>query len=533
GKLYNWFRKAEYYSRLIEMNKPVDSKKQIHSNNIYSIFIKHDTLILDGTVSPKFIESIDRYFYTLENPKSDEKSDNLLAKYYLPENNKETIQRNKQYVLSKIDWLVDRVLSYNFKTNIYIKIFFNASIEEYKNESIRYLIPKIFNNNNYNIETNGTIYGLSNNNMGLNAKKPYLEHKTTNYKVPFRITLDDALEVKSLFEWLESQSENNKPVHYGYIPISSEDQFSFSSKITDETNSHYIHLEKGIKSIVDDYDFLPGITDKIEPFQLNNYLCLPDFNEEYITSRKTLESKVDDLLYNKNLIKNYNIDKPKIRADFSSRHVDLLNMSKIAMHNYFCKCDDSSIRSCIDRISLALIKESLFICSYKILEKSSVASAINLRLSMLKYFRIGGKEGMGDIVRGLSQIMKEKIIDNKTDEYKQCDSDSEFYFSSGQLTRYLISCSQAERVNYNIIDPILNARDSRKIKNEVMKLIDKYSHALSTKSSRLNNLISMVMGYEPESPDKVLHDIFLAGFASKNLIYYKEKEESKNEKNNE
>jgi CRISPR-associated protein Csh1 len=523
GKLYNWFKAADYYSRLIEMNKPVDPKKQIHSNNIYSVYIKQNTLILDEQISPGVKESIERYYSVFEKSKDDKKIEKLITNFYLPEINKEIIQRNKTYILSKLDWIVNRVLSYKLKSNVYIKIFINTDMEEYKQESIRYLIPKIFNCNDYNVEIDGTIYGLSNINMGLNAKKPYLEHKTTNYKVPFMININDALDGKNLIEWLENQHRNdNKPILSGYMPINSKELFNLSEDITDSINSHYVHLEKGIKTIIEDYDFLPGIKDEIEPFNLKNYLRLPDFNEECIRSRRTLETIVDELLYNKNLIKNYYEDKPKIRTDFSSRQVDLLNMSKTAMHNYFRKCEDSSIRNCIDKVSFSLIKESLFICKYRLLEKSNVARAMNLRLSLMKYFRIGGKEDMGDIIKNLSQTLKEKIIDDKPGEDQQCSGDYEFYFDLGQLTKYLVSCSQAEKVNYSIIDPILNAKDSQKIKNEVIKLIKKYSYALNANSTRLNKLISMVMIYKPENATEVLYDAFLAGFASENIIYYKE-----------
>lgn len=41
---YERLCRLDYYSRLLEMNKPVDSKKQIHSNNYLSFFVKKETL---------------------------------------------------------------------------------------------------------------------------------------------------------------------------------------------------------------------------------------------------------------------------------------------------------------------------------------------------------------------------------------------------------------------------------------------------------------------------------------------------------
>ena len=38
--LLDWFKQADFASSLIEMNKPVDPKKQIHSNNYFTLFLK-------------------------------------------------------------------------------------------------------------------------------------------------------------------------------------------------------------------------------------------------------------------------------------------------------------------------------------------------------------------------------------------------------------------------------------------------------------------------------------------------------------
>lgn len=526
GELYNWFREVDFYSRLIEMNKPVDPKKKIHSNNMYSVFFKHgsgqDTLVSDGKLSSEFEDRISRYFDALAKPKKEHTK--ILKSYNFPDIDKEAIQRNKEKILSISDWLVKKVLSYDFKSEVYIKLFFDVAISEYKRESDRYLIPRIFNNNKYNITFDGTLYGLSNANMGLNAKKPYLEHKTTNYKVPFRISIEDALDSKNMIEWLENQKSEGKPIVSGYLPIDSEGQYTLSHIITDEINAHYMHLEKGIKTIINDYDFVPGITDKIKPFTINNYLRLKDFNEEVINSRAVLETRVDEWLYNGNLRKNYYNEAPKPRSGFSSRQVDLLMLSKTAMLNFFVKCDATSLCGCIDRISLGLIKETILNSKYRAIDKTNIPCAVNLRLSMLKYFKIGGKENMGDMIKPLWEGLKQKVVDNKTNENQICESDIEFYYAAGQLARYLISLSQAQNINYDIIDPILNARDSNKIKKELYGLIKKYSHAISAdnKSKRTDALIALVMGYNPERPTEVEYDALIAGFASHNIIYQKE-----------
>ena len=44
NQYYSYIRAFDYYSNLVDMNKPMDSKKTIHSNQIYSFFMEHSML---------------------------------------------------------------------------------------------------------------------------------------------------------------------------------------------------------------------------------------------------------------------------------------------------------------------------------------------------------------------------------------------------------------------------------------------------------------------------------------------------------
>ena len=54
----------DYYSRLIDMNKPQDNKKIIHSNNYLSFFVKKESF-QNGKLDA---EAIDRYFDAVSHP---------------------------------------------------------------------------------------------------------------------------------------------------------------------------------------------------------------------------------------------------------------------------------------------------------------------------------------------------------------------------------------------------------------------------------------------------------------------------------
>lgn len=49
--------------------------------------------------------------------------------------------------------------------------------ELYAKENERYLFPNIYNRNDFNMERNGKIVGLPNDNITLNDNKPYLKTK--------------------------------------------------------------------------------------------------------------------------------------------------------------------------------------------------------------------------------------------------------------------------------------------------------------------------------------------------------------------
>ena len=65
----NRVRAKDYNSKLIDMNKPIDSKKIIHSNNYLSFFIKKDKFpTKDGEEKKLSVDVIEGYYSNLINP---------------------------------------------------------------------------------------------------------------------------------------------------------------------------------------------------------------------------------------------------------------------------------------------------------------------------------------------------------------------------------------------------------------------------------------------------------------------------------
>ena len=99
--------------------------------------------------------------------------------------------------------------------------------------------------------------------MGLNSKKPFLEHKTKLNKIPFLITNKDALLLKKFFDWLKIQpykDEHNKPIDR-YL----DDDF-FMQK----------HL-KNDEAEITDFDYIPLKINKLDPpIYIKNHINLSD-----------------------------------------------------------------------------------------------------------------------------------------------------------------------------------------------------------------------------------------------------------------
>lgn len=537
GKVYEAIRVRDYLSNLIEMNKPVDQKKKIHSNNIYSLSFKYGGIPRTVKDEEKIVnifnyknveEHINRYFDYLKNWYEDYKKIFQNTPVKPPE--EEKLINNKKLFLKCIPDIVRLVEKHDLKAGKYIKILINAPLSEYKEANVLYLLPKIFNNNKSNVEIDGITYGLSNANMGLNAKKPYLSHMTTQYKVPYRITLAQALDAYNLLTWLNSQNKQGKQQNDGYLIYEQSDEFALLERINGNTPAQYVHFTREKAGVeIDDYDVLPYAQKDLDKhFKLVNYLNLPKYECRVITQMSQLESLIDEVLFNNYLVRNYYSEPKPKTGILSSRQAAIIQLSKNAFISYFKKSDKNAIKNLIDKVSLEMILEMLNQNDYHRPEYTSFAEALNLRFVLLEYFETGGKNKLGSQIMSIYEELKAIVLNDKPDKPIICERDDIFYFAAGQLARYMVSLSKAQKVNYSFLNPLLRAKGSKKIKCELVELVKKYSHEIDVWSSQLrsrfDNMQAFINSYECESDDNKT-DLILAGFAAPNLIYYKKEKE--------
>ena len=195
----------DYHSRLVSKDKPQDPKKAIHSNNYLSFWIKWNKLDNMELV----MQAIDRYYDVLKNPKAKYKNIYDAKMYdYIAEKvgnvDQEKLEYSRNWIKQNIFKLKDMGIELTGKN--YLKIFFEDDKELYVREEQRYLITKLFNKNDYSTEIDGQILGPPNDNLTLNPKKPYMEHKTRKIMAPYLLTTQNALVQRMFFDYLMNEA---------------------------------------------------------------------------------------------------------------------------------------------------------------------------------------------------------------------------------------------------------------------------------------------------------------------------------------
>lgn len=194
----------DYHSRLISMDKPQDSKKIVHSNNYMSFWVKYESFD-NGKLD---VQAIDRYFDVLINPREKYKNADRVMYDFIYQQigdvDTQQLESNRKWIKENIFQLDKTEL--NLPKKKYLKIFFEDDRDTYIREEKRYVMTKIYNKNDYNIEINNNMYGLPNDNLGLNSKKPYLEHKTRKLPVPNLIDVKQVLLQRKFFDFLANKA---------------------------------------------------------------------------------------------------------------------------------------------------------------------------------------------------------------------------------------------------------------------------------------------------------------------------------------
>ncbi len=511
---YKKFCELDYLSKLIDMNKAIDNKKVIHSNNYLSFYIKKDNLSSGKLTS----EVIENYYKFLANPmikyggnKNAKKIYETLEEQY-GKPDLELLNKNKNWINQHIHTILEEYLITSDKN--YLKIFFEADMELYKQESNRYIIPNIYNSTDYNVELNGLIYGMANDNNGLNSKKPYLRQRTRKNETPYLISLEEALLQKKFFDFLMnkvSQGKSNIYLGDDIYCLGTEDTIKGSF------SGYFLHIEKGKEVEIKDFDTIACFNNELQGCYIPKSITIDysktdyksEIDEEVIDQLKDLKTLINKVLFNRWLENNYFCEVAKIKLNDTILKQNIL-LSREMFFAWFYKGNETLIKPLFPKISIDIIKNT--ICNgYRIKAQEQWM----VRQGVMNYLNRGGVE--------VPDVMKEVLeqLDRKINEEGQAiiESDREYAIATGQLVNYFFSLSKASSPKHSMLNPIINIKSDIKLKDTLKKLYVKYNYEISNKGKRFRKLYAMIEGYQPEGT--INQDELIYGYLTNSLIYKK------------
>lgn len=503
----------DYHSRLVSMDKPLDPKKIIHSNNYLAFWVKQESF-----KNQKLDEgAIDRYFDVLANPreKYTKPKDREMYDYIAQicgEINQEKLEWNRNWVKEHIFALEDMGIKLSGKN--YLKLFFEEDDEVYLKEEQRYLVTKIFNKNDYNLKLGDTVFGLPNDNLGLNQKKPYVENKSRKLIVPYLVETEEAVLQRKFFDFLM----NKATVGENQIFFDTEDGRIISLKkgemMKRDFTGFYLQVQKGKEVMIQHQDVIVDYRSNLRTkFAYQNVLGIHDKDEIYKTygTKQEVQSVIDDILFSKCLILNYFTAPEDLQVTGELKRN--LICSRDAVFAWLNKGREQNMDRILETVSLNMIKSSVrngFI--------PKAGKQFNLMCSFKEYFS-GGKQ-MADRYFDIRTMLREKINGKETD----CiESDKEYYYAVGQMVYFFIWLNKSKEKVHSLANPFFNAKNDAVIKEKLRQYFMKYNYRLNFTGKRFNHMYEMVCGYVPQT--KVDQTAIIAGYLSSNLIIEKNEEE--------
>lgn len=515
-------RSLEYYSKLIDMNKCLDRKKTIHSNNFLSFAVKKDSIS-----SKKLTIDVINGYYDLFKDMTTKYKGKSLELYKktvdkIGEADCELVDRIRAWVLENI-WSFDE----NMDKKDYLKLFFiyddeEQTVEAYKKEGERYLIPNVYNSNEYNVKVGEDIYGLPNNNIGMNAKKPYLANKKRGgNEIPYLLNEKEVVAQSKFFDYLYGLVASG---HYDvYFDEIEQDIIGLlpGEHLEREVSGYYMRLSKEKnEASIDRFEIVPCFVPQLrKTFRYKKLFFEIDRNEDVITdSKNVLEGMVNEVFFSKYLCTNY-FTNPKDISLNDAVLKECLVVGREALFSWFHTNDSTDITYVVDRIFMNIIKNSIGHGNL-----NNVRRQINLRISLQDYLNNNDEKE-----KEMIEYNENFRAHCKSDESWDFTDDNEYYYAVGQVLETFIKKNKSAKRPLSQMNVYLNAKDDDMIKNMLTRDFKKYNYDIFDYQVRFKNVFSKIMAYRPKA--KVNQQVMIAGALADNIFFEKrEKEEvSENE----
>ena len=497
----------DYHSRLVSMDKPQDPKKVIHSNNYLAFWVKQESLE-NGKLDEA---AIDRYFDVLRNPREKYKKPQDRKMYdYIAEQigdiDQERLEKNRTWIKENVFRLEELNILLSGKN--YLKIFFEGDEELYIKEEQRYVMTKIFNKNDYNIELEEKILGLPNDNLGLNSKKPYMENKTRRVPVSYLITPEEAVLQRKFFDYLMNKANAGETDLYFDTTKKRITAQKKGEMFSSDFTGYFLQVQKGKEVEIHHQDTIVDYKyHLIKPFRYQNVLGLEDKEERYkeYRNKTELQGVINEVLFSSWLVGNYFTEEEKLSVDGELKRN--LVWSREAIFAWLYKGLDVNMDRVLHKVCMNMIKNSV-----RNGFTTKMGQQFNLMCSLEEYFK--GGRGMAEKYTDIQNKLRDKI--NQSGEC-EIETDEEYFYAVGQLVFYFISLSKAKEKMHSLANPFLTAADNNEIKKRLKQYFMKYNYQLKFNGYKFNRMYRMVDAYVLKN--KVQQEYLFGGYIGNNLIY--------------
>ena len=497
----------DYHSRLVSMDKPQDPKKVIHSNNYLAFWVKQESLE-NGKLDEA---AIDRYFDVLRNPREKYKKPQDRKMYdYIAEQigdiDQERLEKNRTWIKENVFRLEELNILLSGKN--YLKIFFEGDEELYIKEEQRYVMTKIFNKNDYNLELEEKILGLPNDNLGLNSKKPYMENKTRRVPVSYLITPEEAVLQRKFFDYLMNKANAGETDLYFDTTKKRITAQKKGEMFSSDFTGYFLQVQKGKEVEIHHQDTIVDYKyHLIKPFRYQNVLGLEDKEERYkeYRNKTELQSVINEVLFSSWLVGNYFTEEEKLSVDGELKRN--LVWSREAIFAWLYKGLDVNMDRVLHKVCMNMIKNSV-----RNGFTMKMGQQFNLMCSLEEYFK--GGCGMAEKYADIQSKLRNKI--NQSGDC-EIETDEEYFYAVGQLVFYFISLSKAKEKMHSLANPFLTAADNHVIKKRLKQYFMKYNYQLKFNGYKFNRMYRMVDAYVLKN--KVQQEYLFGGYIGNNLIY--------------
>ncbi len=518
--------RPDYYCKLVDMNKPVDPKKVIQSNSYLGFVIKKESLT-NGKLTK---EIITQYYNILRNPrikytkKQDQELYDVIEEQVGPANY-ENIDIVEQWINENIFSFADKVTGKD-----YLKIFFQMDHADYETEGKRYYIPNIYNKNDYNENLSDEVYGVANNNVGFNDKKPYLKHRDRKCSFPNMENLDKAIRKQKFFDYLMNLASERR--YNVYLPIDPEKKITACKDdeygIPDGFTGYKLRtmIDNTAAAIID-VDYVIDYRDLLyRNFYMQNIVEVPEKyleDVEYgeISKRSIVRKMVDEVFFSKYYLKNIYTEPKDMKGIKDSGVKKGLLLYRDAYAEWLNKGNDAANL-------IYVVKQSGDMLIHNAIENNYMIKAMhqfNLKWSLLEYFQ----ESEGTMKNKLTMIRQELKKKMDAEVLRDIESDEEYSYAAGQMLGYFIGLNKSSKKTFSLGNRYLALNKDAQLKEQLRQLFMRYDHDedMYKYKKRVGNLLAMILAYDVEQA--IDHDLMLAGYVSNGIIFEKKQEEKADE----